>query len=91
MNCNCFQDLKKRMADKFTEDLGVAATVECQNTALLLVGNRMVSTPITNFKITANAKGYVKGKIMPVTANYCPFCGKSVKTPPAEEKEQAHG
>ncbi|EEG08205.1 hypothetical protein [Pseudogulbenkiania ferrooxidans] len=91
MNCTCLQDLEKRLAAKFSEDLGVSAKAECQNEAFMLEGNTMKLAHVTNYKITASAKGFVKGKTVPVTASYCPFCGKSVKTQPAEKKEQAHG
>jgi hypothetical protein len=45
---------------------------------------------LTEFKITADAKGYRKGHRITVTANFCPFCGKPTKEEaPAENQAEA--
>ncbi|MTD32437.1 hypothetical protein [Paludibacterium denitrificans] len=85
MQCTCLRDIEKKLTEKFTSDLSVPAEVSCQNEAFIHEGNCMEIAHTTNFKITANAKGFMKGKNMPVTANYCPFCGKPTK------KEQDNG
>lgn len=84
MKCTCIGDIEKKLADKLSADLSVPAKVECQNTAFLFGTAKVELAHTTQFKITAQAKGYVKGKTMPVTANYCPFCGKSVKEDEAD-------
>ena len=79
MKCNCINDIEKKLAEKYTAELGVEANVECQATGFTLIGNSFDLAHRTDYKITAQIKGYTKGKTMPVFANYCPFCGKSVK------------
>jgi hypothetical protein len=78
MNCNCLTDVEKKLKEKFSADLGAEAKVECQNLGYLF-GKSVRFAHLTEFKITADAKGYRKGKRITVTANFCPFCGKSTK------------
>ncbi len=89
MKCNCISDLNKKMAEHYREKLGVAVDVECQNTAFILVENGMETRLTTGFKLTAQAKGFVKGKVIPVTGNYCPFCGVAVVNIPAKPATEA--
>lgn len=79
MKCECLGDIEKKLAEKYTAELGVNASVECQAIGFTLIENSFDLAHRTDFKITAPIKGYIKGKTMPVFANYCPFCGKSVK------------
>ena len=76
MSCDCISDIEKRLADKFSADIGVDASARCESVGFLLSGGIV---HYTNFKITAQAKGYARGKVVPVHSNYCPFCGKSMK------------
>jgi hypothetical protein len=78
MKCDCLTDIEKKLAAKYTDELGVEVKVDCQNMAFSIVNLSFDTTHFTNYKITAPVKGFTKGKIMPVHANYCPFCGKSV-------------
>lgn len=84
MKCNCISDIEKKLAEKYTKELAVTATVECLATAFTLVGNAFDTIHFTNYKITAPVKGFTKGKMMPIHANFCPFCGKSVKEEAAQ-------
>ena len=79
MKCNCLIDIENKLAEKYTAELGQSVNVECQATGFALIDNKFSLTHRTDYKITAQVKGFVKGKILPVFANYCPFCGKSVK------------
>lgn len=89
MNCDCISDLKKKMVEHYREKLGVPVDVECQNTVFILVENRIETRLTTSFKLTAQSKGFVKGKVIPVTGNYCPICGKAVVNTPAEPATEA--
>jgi hypothetical protein len=79
MKCECISDIEKKLAEKYTVELGIEPKVECQSVGFTLIDNKFDMTLRTDYKITAPVKGFTKGKIMPVFANYCPFCGKSVK------------
>jgi len=89
MNCNCIKELEQKLATHYSEQLGVAAQVECQDVALILNGNSMVSRLKNAFQVTAQSKGFIKGKTIPVTGSYCPFCGKAVVTKPVEPATEA--
>lgn len=89
MNCNCIKELEQKLAKHYGEQLGVSAQVECQDVALILTGNRMVSRLKNAFQVTAQSKGFIKGKTIPVTGSYCPFCGKAVVEVPAEPATEA--
>lgn len=89
MNCNCIEALKEKLATHYSDKLGAEARANCENMTMLLVGNRMRSALTTSFRITAQAKGFIKGKIIPVTGSYCPFCGKAVVTKPVEPATEA--
>lgn len=89
MDCNCIKELEQKMAEHYSKQLGVPAQVECQDVAFILTGNRMVSRLKNAFEVTAQSKGFIKGKTIPVTGNYCPFCGKAVVNTPAEPTTEA--
>lgn len=89
MNCNCIKELEQKLAKHYSEQLGVAAQVECQDVALILNGNSMVSRLKNAFQVTAQSKGFIKGKTIPVTGSYCPFCGKAVAPTPAKPATEA--
>ena len=89
MNCNCIKELEQKLAKHYSEQLGVAAQVECQDVALILTGNSMASRLKNAFQVTAQSKGFIKGKTIPVTGSYCPFCGKAVVPKPAEPATEA--
>ena len=79
MNCNCLNEMEDKVANKFADDLGVPVEASCQAVAFGLSENGMVLWHKTEFKVTADAKGFKRGKLVPVMASFCPFCGKSTK------------
>lgn len=79
MNCNCLSEMEEKVAAKFTADLGARAEASCQAVAFGLNDSGMVLWHKTEFKVTADAKGFKRGKLIPVMASFCPFCGKSTK------------
>jgi uncharacterized Zn finger protein (UPF0148 family) len=78
MNCNCISNIEKKIQASIEEQLGVSAKVECQATGFTF-GQSVRLQHITLFKVTADAKGYKKGKLTNVLASFCPFCGRSTK------------
>jgi hypothetical protein len=78
MNCNCLTDIEKKLKEKFSGELRTPVDVQCQNIGFVF-GKACRLVHLTKFKITADVKGYRKGRETTVTANYCPFCGKSTK------------
>ncbi|MCG9100483.1 hypothetical protein [Laribacter hongkongensis] len=89
MQCNCLTDIEKKLTEKMAADLGVAVEVRSKNETFVLNENRMDVRHYSTFKITAQAKGYVRGKDIPVISSYCPFCGKKAISEPAAEDAQA--
>lgn len=79
MKCNCIFDIEKKLAEKYKVGLGAEAKAECQNVGFAIMDLSFDTIHITNYKVTAPVKGFAKGKMIPVHANFCPFCGKSVK------------
>lgn len=78
MNCTCINDLEKKLAAKYSAELGTSASAECR-AAGFSFGKSLMVIHKTEFKITANAPCYKRGKSIPVIASYCPFCGTSTK------------
>jgi hypothetical protein len=77
VNCNCIGEIEKNLAKKYSSELGVDATADCMASGFSMSGNLVRVIHKTDFRITAPAKGFVRGNIMPVFASYCPFCGTS--------------
>lgn len=83
MQCDCITATEKRMADHMTESLGVQATATCKGT-LLVLGKHTLDAHIgIPFEVKADKTGFKKGKVMNMTASYCPFCGTRTTPEPA--------
>ncbi|KVC49871.1 hypothetical protein WS58_06275 [Burkholderia pseudomultivorans] len=76
MNCNCISDIENKLAKRYSEELGADATADCQSAGFAMGDNSVRVIHKTEFKIVAQAKGFARGKLVPVLASYCPFCGK---------------
>lgn len=76
MNCNCISEIEIKMAKRYSEELGVEAFADCQSAGFAMGNNFVRLIHKTEFKIIAQAKGFMRGKLVPVVASYCPFCGK---------------
>ncbi|WP_353191374.1 hypothetical protein [Pandoraea pnomenusa] len=85
MNCDCISVTEKRIAEKFSAELGADIKATCMGTGFLVRDNELAVCINTRFKLTGNAKGYQRGKEINMIASYCPFCGKSTK--PSEENQ----
>jgi hypothetical protein len=73
-----------KVAEKFAADLGVPVDAQCQGVAFGLADTGVRLWHKTEFKLTADAKGFKRGKLIPVMASFCPFCGKSAKPDDAD-------
>lgn len=76
--------MEEKVAAKFSADLGVPVEAKCQGVAFCLSDLGVKLWHKTEFKLTAPTKGFARGKLIPVMASYCPFCGKSTKEQIAE-------
>ncbi|AYQ88661.1 MAG: hypothetical protein V4793_01630 [Paraburkholderia tropica] len=76
MNCNCISELEKKLAERYSAELGSPASVECRDVGFSMAANSIRVIHKTEFKVTAQAKGWARGKVIPVIASFCPFCGK---------------
>lgn len=74
MNCTCLNDLEKKLAAKYSDELGQPSSAECE-AAGFTFGASVRVIHKTEFKVTANAPGFKRGKLIPVVASFCPFCG----------------
>lgn len=86
MNCNCISDIEKRLANHMKPQAGETASASCAGSALFIKDGFAESGLNIAFRVTGDKRGFtsLKGKEVPVKANYCPFCGKSM-TKKAEE------
>jgi len=85
MNCNCISEIERKLAKCYTEELSADATADCQASGFAMGVDTVRVIHKTEFKIVAQAKGFTRGKLVPVLASYCPFCGK-----PAGEEGAKH-
>lgn len=85
MNCNCLTEMEEKVAAKFSAELVAPMEVHCQAVAYGLSDAGVRLWHKTEFKVTGSAKGYARGKLVPVMASFCPFCGKSAKAEDASD------
>lgn len=78
MNCNCIGETEKMVAEKIAEKIGAPVEAKCEAIGFS-IGSGIGLVHLTNFKVTSEAKGWKRGKSIPVQASFCPFCGKSAK------------
>lgn len=77
MNCNCISEIEIKLAKRYSEEFGADASADCQSAGFSMSSNSIRVIHKTEFKIVAQAKGFMRGKLIPVISSYCPFCGKS--------------
>jgi hypothetical protein len=75
MNCDCIDTVQKKLAEFVKDQAGPNATATVNNTALLL-GDKLHTVLQIPFTVKGTGKGYTsaRGKQVPVTATFCPFC-----------------
>lgn len=76
MNCQCITRIEKNLSEHYTTQIGTGVRA----TATLEVAYGMSDSGIDemffiNAKVTADAKGFQKGKKQKMFVTYCPFCG----------------
>lgn len=83
MNCNCVKEVEAKIAAApfVTAKAGDNVKAECQATGLQLTDTGLRSVINIPFRIRGTGKGYnsAKGKELPCTASFCPFCGLTTK------------
>jgi len=75
MNCTCMTDLEKKLAEKYSADLGKPAEAKCEGVAIVF-GKKVTAEHKTPFRIKSDVPGYRKGKEVSFFASFCPFCEK---------------
>lgn len=75
MNCNCIKTIEKNYTEAATKQLGVEVNVEFKNVAYPINDGKITQSLGMPIIITADTKGYKKGKEVTLIINYCPFCG----------------
>jgi len=80
MTCNCVRDNESRLGDHYSEQLGVHATAEAKNMAIVF-GAAVSEKPYMPYAIRADKPGFksAKGKEIHMFFSFCPFCGVSLK------------
>lgn len=88
MNCNCVKETEVAIADLMKEKLATSVEVKSADIAFVFGGASGMSMAFkTRFTVTAEAKGYKRGKEVSMIASFCPFCGTSTKS--KEETQNA--
>lgn len=74
--CNCIRENETKVAEHYTKQLGVPATAEVGNVALVF-GKVTVERPFLPYRVKADRPGYksAKGKEVSMFFTFCPFCG----------------
>jgi len=81
MNCNCVEDLQIKIKDLVHKKINAPINeVTCLGSSFVLSNPPYMALAIP-FSVRADAPGYrsQKGKLVPVHASFCPFCGVSAK------------
>ncbi|QRE00445.1 hypothetical protein [Burkholderia phage BCSR52] len=60
MNCNCISEVEKKLAKRYSEELGADATADCQSAGFEMGDGSIRVTHKTEFKIVAQAKGFAR-------------------------------
>lgn len=86
MQCNCLEEVSKKLVDFVRPDAGDDAKANFKHIGWDLSNNcdTIINLPFT---VTGSKRGYTsaKGKELMVRASFCPFCGVSTKKPEAEQ------
>ncbi|MDF3837100.1 hypothetical protein P3W85_29715 [Cupriavidus basilensis] len=78
LTCTCITDIEAKVAETMTKKIGSPATAKCESIGFTF-GKACGIVHLTNFKVTAEKKGWTRGKSIPMQASFCPFCGKATK------------
>lgn len=80
MTCNCIRDNESRLADHYSEQLGVPAKAEAKNVAFVF-GSGVSERAYLPYAIKADKPGFkgAKGKEISMFFSFCPFCGVSTE------------
>lgn len=80
MNCDCIELNEKRLVEFLKDQAGESATATCQAIALQITSDMNLRTVLNiPFRVKGTGKGFIRGKDVPIVANFCPFCGASAK------------
>ncbi len=82
MSCDCVKDLEGKLAEHMRPKAGETVKATCMATGIAITPDLGLEAVFNiPFRICGDKKGFtsLKGREMPVRANYCPFCGKSMK------------
>jgi hypothetical protein len=76
MKCSCIKDNEKKIAEIYTERLGVPCDVEAKGVAFTL-GAKPGMSPFMPFTVKADKPGFrgSKGKEISMFFSFCPWCG----------------
>jgi hypothetical protein len=80
MNCNCISATEKKLADYMKPQAGDDAKATCEATVFQLTQTMRLMIRIP-FRVRGSKKGFTseKGKEVPFTAAFCPFCGRDAR------------
>ncbi|MBY0238619.1 MAG: hypothetical protein K2X55_04830 [Burkholderiaceae bacterium] len=79
MNCNCINDIEKRIRAHMQPQAGADCTVTATSTAMMLTDDMGLKSVLqVPFCVKGPKKGFssAKGKTMGCNVNICPFCGR---------------
>lgn len=77
--CNCVRDNEARLAEHYSNHLGIEAKAEAKNVAIVF-GKGLSERAYLPYAIKADKPGWrgAKGKEISMFFNFCPFCGAPI-------------
>ncbi|MFC6924307.1 hypothetical protein [Microbulbifer taiwanensis] len=90
MNCDCISEIEQRVTQKIKESGDFKKPVKgarMKELGFVLSGSTFTTRTVTNLEV--ELEGQKKKPLIPMTHNYCPFCGVSQRPEKAAEEKES--